>query len=105
MKNVRRKVVEMDGAQFTIAPLTLGQLRKYSKDLKEGDTLMVRGAELVCMGLNNARNGDDDPEWTVDRALDEFDQPLFLRLQEEIAAFSGLRSQPAGEPPATSEKS
>ncbi len=102
MKNVRRKVVEMDGAVYTIAPLTLGQLRKHAAELKEGDSLLMRASELVAMGLNNARK-DDDPEWTPERILDEIDQPLFMRLQQEIAAFSGLRRQRVGETSATSE--
>lgn len=104
MKNVRRKVIEMDGATFTIAPLTLGQLRKYSRDLKEGDSLLIRASELVSMGLNNAQNDPSEASWTPERVQDELDQPLFVRLQEEIAAFSGLRTQRVGETPAASEK-
>jgi len=103
MKNVRRKTVEMDGATFVISALTFTQLRKYS-EAGEGETALVKASDLVCMGLNNARNGEGDPEWTPQRVLDELDQPLFIRLKDEIAAFSGLRFTQQGEAPAASEK-
>jgi len=103
MKNVRRKTIEMDGAVFTIAPLTFSQLRRYSEQGADG-TALFKASELVCMGLNNARNGDGDPEWTPQRVLEELDQPLFIRLKDEIAAFSGLRFTQSGEALAASEK-
>lgn len=95
---MRTKTIEMDGAKFIIGALSIEQVENFFADGKP--RLKI---DLVCMGLNNARNGD--AEWTPERAKKELDYVIYERLHQEIIDFTGLKldpKAPPGEAPATS---
>jgi hypothetical protein len=111
----RLKKIEMDGAEFTIAPLTLAQVDGFVQtkvDDVKPEELRKRSYQLVCDGLNNAlpatENGNGTPtaRWTPERISNELDMVLYQRLQSEILEFSGLKVTPkTGESPAAEDKS
>lgn len=97
MATVRTKQVKMDGAEFTIAPLTLDQIEQYIAPLEDVATQKAIGFrkayEVVCYGLNNAlpEGTPEDQKWTKEKVSKQIDMVLFERLQEEIIEFSGFR--------------
>ena len=95
---VRRKTVTIDGAEITIAALTIDQVREAFT----GDKTATRG-EIVALSLNNART-NGQPEWNTVRAMAEMDSILFQKVYDEIVDFCGLKpEEPApGEAPAPS---
>lgn len=113
----RRKEVEMDGAKFTISPLTLSQVEQLvqAKDqvveaigapatLTDGEqarSLRSRMYELVvCNGLNNAlpKDAPESDRWTVQRVEDELDMVLVEFLQKQILGFSKLEAPEGAQP-------
>jgi len=103
----RRKQVEMDGARFTISPLTLEQVGVLGDD---GEVRPVPKSvyETVVDGLNNGQlaiaedlcgAGLTAVPWTVQRVKSEMDLLLWKFLHAEILDFSGLKieAKSAGE--------
>lgn len=88
----RTKKVELDGASFTIAPLTVSQVEDFVEGQRElldkNDTKGMRESwrELICMGLNNA-----GAEYTAAAIDDTLDMVLFSLLRDEILKFSGIK--------------
>jgi len=96
-KQIRTKVVEMDGASYTIAPLTLEQIDEYVAPLEDvanqNSIGFKKGFQVVCYALNNAlpEGTPDEERWTDDRVRKEIDLVLFEKLQGEIISFSGFK--------------
>jgi hypothetical protein len=90
----RTKKVELDGASFTIAPLTVSQVEDFVQSqrdlLTKNDAPGMRDTwrDLICMGLNNA-----GAEYTKAALDDTLDLVLFNLLRDEILKFSGLRTE------------
>jgi hypothetical protein len=112
---MRKKNVEFDGASFTIGALTFQQVEDYTADQPSGERneIIIKNADLICLGLNNALPADAPAEakWTPERCKKELDPVLFWRLlPEEIMKFSGLTPKlpdakpKPGEVPAASGK-
>jgi hypothetical protein len=112
---MRTKTIELDGAKWMIAPLTLRQVEEWIKKQKE--TLeMPEGAardrelskawrEFLAMGLNNVHRLEDgkfpeprpplvDPEEIPDR----LDLLSFETLRDELMKFSRLAGVPGESP-------
>src|SRR5579871_2297801 len=89
----RTKAIVMDGASFTIAPLTVSQVEEFISRqralLAKKDAVGMRDTwrDLICMGLNNAGG-----EWKKEELDTTLDIPLFNFLRDEILKFSGLAS-------------
>src|SRR5260370_14940762 len=99
----RRKLLEIDGAQFTISPLTLKQtedvvdskarIEDAQKDVTNRRAVQsIMFETVLCPGLNNALSKDvaEAEKWTPERVFDEMDLVLAMKLQNEILMFSGL---------------
>jgi len=90
---VRTKKVELDGASFTIAPLSVFQVEEFIPKQRElltkKDIAGMRDCwrELICIGLNNA--GGDFKKEDIDK---ELDLVMFNLLRDEILKFSSLGS-------------
>ena len=115
MAIVRKKVVDIDGAEITIGSLTMDQVEEFIKWSPEGKTLeqmKERAYALIIMALTNASFETATAPWTEERINKEFDLTVFDRLQHEILDWSKLKvvvkagtiepqiSGPAGEAPA-----
>ena len=115
MAIVRKKVVDIDGAEITIGSLTMDQVEEFIKWSPEGKTLeqmKERAYALIIMALTNASFETATAPWTEARINKEFDLTVFDRLQHEILDWSKLKvvikagtiepqiSGPAGEAPA-----
>lgn len=115
MSIVRKKVVNIDGAEVTIGSLTMDQVEEFIKWSPEGKTLAdmkERAYRLIIMSLTNAGFGEAGGPWSEDRINKEFDLTVFDQLQKEILDWSKLKvvvkadstlpqvSGPAGESPA-----
>jgi hypothetical protein len=103
----RRKSIDIDGAVFMIAPLTVEQVEDYlGRTVEDRATLMgkllpVGMYDLVAAGLNNAApaiNGDG-PVWNKDRIRKELDLISVERLFEEILIFSKMKLVKVEESP------
>ena len=115
---MKTKEIEIDGEKYLIAPLNVGQVRKHViSDAKEANAeeSWIRGYDVICCGLNNARpikgNGAQDrhrvedhaPLWTHERIDNELPWAAYHRLQTEIlelSGFSKVEGRPTGEAPA-----
>jgi len=101
----RRKTVSIDGAEFTISPLTIEQVEQLvapAEELQENKSGIVRVYEMICTSLNNAIAGGASPAepWTPARIKHELDQYTVAWLQDQVLAMSGLRAvaeSPTGE--------
>lgn len=88
----RTKKIELDGASFKIAPLTILQVEDFveaqrellAKNDKEG--MRESWRDLIRVGLNNA--GAEYTNAAIDTTLD---MVLFSLLRDEILKFSGLK--------------
>jgi hypothetical protein len=109
----RTKVVELDGAKFTIAPLTLRQVEEFLEKQRaalgmdptskvftiehaakaDQGKLTDLWREFICMGLNNAMLSETGERWKPDRLIDQIDLVTFQRLRNELMEFSGLKSE------------
>ena len=92
----RVKKVEMDGAEFWIAPLTIAQVEEYVVPPPEGSAVEVykeRTYQMICWSLNNAidAKGSTDPKWDVKMLRQSIDIPLMEFLQGAILDMSGLK--------------
>ena len=127
---VRKKPFELDGAKFTIAPLTYDEMEEYSRRVKETNEkrialkleddqpipedlrkeMRLNAFYLICRGLNNA---GAEPEITPTILAAEIDDVLGAALATEILQFNGLKvpsgvelanrlRNPEGETPASS---
>ena len=113
----RLKKIELDGAEFTIAPLTTVQVEEFSQsdDTLNGLMFMASTYSVICMGLNNVPqpytltiSGASGvaqavgPPWTPERVRNELDIVTVKWLYTEILKFSGLNTEPVevkpGEP-------
>lgn len=100
----RLKKIEVDGAIFTIAPLTVEQVEHYlgttvEQRVGKVSLMLVQGAcDVICYGLNNADSASDNP-WTPERIRVELDLELVDRLFSEILTFSKLKLIKAEESP------
>ena len=95
---VRTKIVEMDGAQFVIAPLTLDQIEQYVKldTLSKNKSVgFTKAYEVICYGLNNAlpEGTPEEQLWTPEKIKANIDLVMFELLQKEIIDFSGFKLQ------------
>lgn len=93
-KQVRKKKVTLDGAEFTIAPLTLDQVDEYVAPLEDianqKSVGFKKGFQVVAYGLNNALP-EGEAQWTEERIKSELDLVIFEHLQNEIIEFSGFK--------------
>lgn len=113
----RTKVVEFDGATFTIGALSIRQAEQFIAKQREAlghdehdapkpgvqaspEKLAANWREFICTGLNNAQQNAAD-SWTPEKLADAIDLISLNRLRNELLEFSGLTSSPAGEAPAT----
>ena len=96
---VRRKTINLDGAEFIISNLSFKQTRKFAAEenqLKENDVQGFRDLRLriVAENLNRASVEQTSPE-----ILDDTLDPKSLNdLYREILAFSGLRVDGGASP-------
>lgn len=106
---MRKKTVQLDGAEFTIAPLTFKQYRELITERpaetaapQTADQQWANSWEIICSSINRA---GADPAWTAARCNDELDISTVQWLIDEILGFSGLkRIDPQGETQATLTK-
>jgi hypothetical protein len=90
----RMKVVEIDGAKFTISPLTVKQVEDFIGQSKEqrtelfGALLPARMYDVIVVALANASPGDG---WTRERVYTELDQLSLETLFGEILEFSRMK--------------
>lgn len=129
----RTKTITLDGASFTIAPLTLEQAETWKNDVSKSAAPTVEGQSapdtlktiyapslefVVCPALNNvlAIGIPAEQRWTVDRCYRELDQMLIDWLFKEILTFCGygvrenkqgkIEDQPGeAQAPSTSQQS
>lgn len=99
----RTKIIELDGAKFVIAPLTLAQVEAFLEKQRKAleaenrDELRDIWRDVICAGLNNAERSIDPTvfnRWTPEVLINEIDLVTFQLLREEMLTFSGLKSEP-----------
>lgn len=89
----RTKTIELDGAAFVIAPLTVAQVEQYlgtpvDEKMKMLGTLIPRSTyELIAASFVNAGLG----EWTPEMVRNQLDLDTVDRLFEEVLKFSRMR--------------
>lgn len=91
---MRKKQVEIDGAKFTIASLSLKQVESIISPVENDDQGRTRVYNIICMSINNALKDDGRPEsefWNNDRLKDELDLVSVRFLKEQILEFSNLK--------------
>lgn len=84
MDQIRRKLINLDGAEFTISPLTL----KQTKALAEESTSTLK---VISVSLSRAGQ-----EVSVEQLEDVLDVRSRTALFNEILAFSGLDNKQEG---------
>lgn len=116
----RKKDIELNGASFTIAPLTLAQAEAWKLSVDESkkqreenpeqertneDIYKQQFKDVICPSLNNALplNTPDDQKWTPDKCWLEFDMVLNSWLFSEILEFSGYKTKAPDGTPAKGE--
>ncbi len=100
---VRTKWIEMDGAKFAIAPLTMRQVTEFlnrqrdtARDSKLSDDgkmeeLAKNTRQMVANSLNNAAGENGYTEQDV---FDQIDTLAFVKLKDEVLKFSGIELAP-----------
>jgi len=108
---MRTKTIQLDSAEFRIAPLTMREVedflqrQKDALDMPEGGARDKQLAEnwrkFISMGLNNVHRleggGWPEPKPTLiqpEEIPDRLDLIAFDRLRTELLEFSGLASSP-----------
>ena len=101
----RKKKVELDGAEFSITPLTFEQVETWVRqraefgldapgfDVTAVDPNLLRRSvfeNVICASLNNAK--EINGEWTSDRVYKEMDKVLYEFVYAEILKFMGFAS-------------
>jgi hypothetical protein len=113
---MRTKTIELDGAKWTIAPLTMREIEEFLSERKEmiempeGAAQDRQAAKLwnkfLAMGLNNVHRLEDgkwpQPKPTMveaDEIPDRLDLHSFETLRDELLIFSRLaeKAAPRGE--------
>jgi hypothetical protein len=118
----RTKTIEVDGARYRIAPLTMRQVEEFLLKQSEAlgldakgqqidgreadlDKLAAAWREFICAGLNNVHRLDNGkmPDlngdlWQPDSLMDCLDIVSFDVLRDAILEFSKLKP-PAGQSP------
>ena len=101
----RKKLFVLDGAEYTIAPLTYDEMEAYAEKIKATNEklsneepsvipedlrreMLNNALYVVCCGLNNA---GIDPLVTPEILRREMDDVLAGALVTEILKFNGLR--------------
>ena len=99
----RKKKVELDGAEYTITPLSFKQVENWAQqrkdlglddpnfDISTADPLKLRTVAfecVICPSLNNAK--EINGEWTAERVADEMDKVLYEFLFAQILEFMGF---------------
>jgi hypothetical protein len=104
----RTKTIELDGAKFIIAALTLSQVEEFLADHRDALGLDDKGnarpgatpdekklkqlwRKFICVGLNNAAQNGEKPREPKTLA-DELDLVSFEMLRNELLKFSGLKA-------------
>jgi hypothetical protein len=104
---LRTKKFEMDGASYTITPLTLAQTEAWKNapavDL-EDKTIKARFLphfrDVICPSLNNVLPKDANGDaWTPERCYQEMDQIVAMKLFSAILEFSGYKINTGDESP------
>jgi hypothetical protein len=107
---MRTKTIELDGAKFTIAPLTLREVEEFvgkqkdALEMPEGTAREKQFTQLwrefLSMGFNNVHRGEDG-NWPEPKPKlvdpgeipDRLDLVSLQRLRDELLEFSGLRKE------------
>jgi hypothetical protein len=117
---MRTKTVELDGAKWTIAPLTMREIETWTEKQKEAFQIPEGAArerqviqlwrEFLCYGLNNVHRlewgkwPEPKPQMIEpDEIPDIFDLHAFEVLRDELLVFSRLKTVDASKNPAPAE--
>lgn len=99
MAIVRKKKLDIDGAEFIIGSLTMDQVEeviKFNPKDKGIEVLRERAEKLVIQSFNNAGfKTPSDTEWDSAAVNREIDLESFNRLQTEILDWSKLKAIPS----------
>lgn len=96
----RTKTIELDGAAFVIAPLTVAQVEQYLETPVEqksellGRLLPRSMCGLIALSLGNAGASGD---WTPERVREEMDLDTVDVLYKEVLLFSRMKLVKSGE--------
>ena len=99
----KTETTEIDGKSYTLASLTIGQLRRLRERTpaaeaaeKAGDplSLLLLDAEAIYMAI---QRGQGDIGMTLEQFLDVLDDQDFLGAREAAFRLSGMKAQPPGE--------
>lgn len=126
---MRTKIMNEDGWEAKVSPLTVDQVAEYLERLAEAtkghedadaypESVLEKLKQLawrnVASGLNNAHivkwNGespvydDDFTPWTPERVRRELDLVLIAKIREQVYEMSGLKAVRPGEPDAVSRR-